>query len=87
MAQFGNPDLHFKLNNEPSVLVQKFHFFLEEKRLTDVTLTTAEGESLKAHRLVLASSSQYFEVFHSSFTKFSVDSNQKMFVYRTYLCF
>lgn len=61
MAQFGDPDVHFKWNNHQGDLVRKFHLLLEEERLVDVTLTVG-GQSLKAHRLILAASSQYFEV-------------------------
>ena len=62
MAQVGDPDFHLKSENHVSALVQKFHILLEKEKLVDVTLSTTEGQYLKAHRLVLLASSQYFEV-------------------------
>ena len=35
--------------------------FLKEEKMTNVTLT-AEGKMIKAHKLILAASSKFFEV-------------------------
>lgn len=35
--------------------------FLQDEKLTDVTLT-ADGKMVKAHKLILAAASKYFEV-------------------------
>jgi len=50
-----------KRDNHPTDLALKCHQLLQQEKYVDVTLA-AEGGSLKAHRLVLGSSSDYFEV-------------------------
>lgn len=59
-------------NNNP-----KIFSFLREEKLTNVTLT-AEGKMVKAHKLILAAASKYFEVniidgqVHAHFTNISL---------------
>lgn len=62
MTRVGDPDFHLKNNNHLSALAEEINFLYEDERLLDVTLSTAGGKSLKAHRLVLHAFSEYFEV-------------------------
>ena len=59
MARLEGPDiLHFKWANQRNVYAAKFHYLFEQERWVDVTLLSADGKSLKAHRLILSASSQ-----------------------------
>jgi len=55
------PFLRLKCENHSNGLVSKFFPLLQRKSFVDVSLA-ADGGILKAHRLVLSSSSEYFEV-------------------------
>lgn len=48
-------------NNHQSTLVSVFDTLLENGSLVDCTLA-AEGQSIKAHKVVLSACSPYFEV-------------------------
>ena len=45
-----------------SELVQNLASFLTEGVLHDVTLCSSEGKRIKAHRVILSASSEYFKV-------------------------
>ena len=45
-----------------SELVQSLASFLKEGVLQDVTLVASEGKRIRAHRVILAASSEYFKV-------------------------
>ena len=45
-----------------SELVQSLASFLTEGVLQDVTLVASEGKRIRAHRVILAASSEYFKV-------------------------
>lgn len=65
MARLDGPDiLHFKWANQRNVYASKFHHLFEQEKWVDVTLLSADGKFLKAHRLILSASSQYFEVIN-----------------------
>lgn len=53
---------HFKWENHPNGAFPKFHLLFQQRRFVDMTLVAAEGRTLKLHRLILSSCSQYFEV-------------------------
>ena len=53
-----------KWNNHRSTLFSVFDTLLEEESLVDVTLS-AEGQFLRAHRVILSACSPYFRVRHS----------------------
>ena len=46
-----------------SELVQSLASFLTEGVLQDVTLVASEGKRIRAHRVILAASSEYFKVW------------------------
>ena len=50
-----------KWNNHRSTLFSVFDTLLEEESLVDVTLS-AEGQFLRAHRVILSACSPYFRV-------------------------
>ena len=52
-----------KWNNHRSTLFSVFDTLLEEESLVDVTLS-AEGQFLRAHRVILSACSPYFRVRH-----------------------
>lgn len=55
-------------NNFQSNIVTSFEALLDKEEFVDVTLT-AEGKSLKAHRVLLSACSPYFrELFRVSYT-------------------
>ena len=56
-----NPNIILKRDNHPTDLALKCHQLLQQEKYVDVTLAVEEG-SLKAHRLVLSWSSDYFAV-------------------------
>ena len=62
-----------KWNNHRSTLFSVFDTLLEEESLVDVILS-AEGQFLKAHRVILSACSPYFRVRHSF--NFFKDMNQ-----------
>ena len=49
-------------DNHSSELVESLTTFLQTGALNDVTLCSAEGKKIKAHRLILAATSTYFRV-------------------------
>jgi len=55
------PLFRLKCENHSNSLVSKFFPLLQRESFIDVSLA-ADGGILKAHRLVLSSSSEYFEV-------------------------
>ena len=50
-----------KWNNHRSTILSVFDTLLEEESLVDVTLS-AEGQFLRAHRVILSACSPYFKV-------------------------
>lgn len=52
----------FKWNTHLSDIASKMHCMLERETLVDATLISAEGKSMKVHRLMLCASSKLFEV-------------------------
>ena len=50
-----------KWNNHQSTLISDFDSQLEQESLVDVTLS-AEGQFLRAHRVILSACSPYFKV-------------------------
>ena len=62
MTESEGSNYHFKWDNHPKEVFSKFHFLYQQKRFVDVVLIAAQGRTLKAHRLILSASSQYFEV-------------------------
>lgn len=62
MAIFDHTNMHLKCKNHYDIFVSKFHSLLEEDKFVDVTLVSAEGKIVKAHRLILSASSPYLEV-------------------------
>lgn len=55
-----------KWNNHNSTLLSVFDHLLEEESLVDCTLY-AEGQYLKAHKIILSACSPYLRVSHLSF--------------------
>ena len=49
-------------DHHSSELVERLTSFLEEGALQDVTLCSSEGKKIKAHRVILAATSNYFKV-------------------------
>lgn len=49
-----------KSNNFKKVLTYNFYDYLQKQKYCDVTLSV-EGNFLKAHKMILAASSKYFE--------------------------
>ena len=47
-----------------SELVQSLASFLTEGVLHDVTLCSSEGKRIRAHRVILSASSEYFKVYN-----------------------
>ena len=89
MARFGEPDyLHFKWESQQNVYASKFHYLFEQEKFVDVTLS-ADGQFLKAHRIILCASSQYFEVIHTFHLNILCRfySYKPLLCYRTFLCF
>lgn len=63
-----------KWNNHRATLFSVFDTLLEEESLVDVTLS-AEGQFLRAHRVILSACSPYFRVsYPNSFTDFMLKS-------------
>ncbi|RWS01852.1 protein bric-a-brac 2-like isoform X2 [Dinothrombium tinctorium] len=56
-----------KLNSHPSDLIQAFHQLYLDESLVDVTISCGGG-NLKAHKVVLSASSNYFKSIFMSFT-------------------
>jgi hypothetical protein len=52
-----------KWNNHHSTFMTVLHSLLKKEILVDVTLA-AEGQFIEAHKLVLSTCSEYFQVFH-----------------------
>ena len=66
MASTGGEQQQYclKWNNHRSTLFSVFDTLLEEESLVDVILS-AEGQFLKAHRVILSACSPYFRVSYS----------------------
>ena len=61
-------------------LVENINYLLNAGALHDVTLCSADGGKIKAHRLVLAATSTYFRV--SEYMNFSA-TDRNIIVYRS----
>lgn len=62
-AAAGEQQFCLKWNNHRSTILSVFDTLLEEESLVDVTLS-AEGQFLRAHRVILSACSPYFRVGH-----------------------
>ena len=65
----GNQKFCLRWNDYSSSMVTSFRHLREERSFTDVTISV-DGESLKAHKMVLSACSPYFKkllevMFHS----------------------
>ncbi len=61
MAVSAEQQYCLKWNNHDSTILSVFDALLEEESLVDVTLS-AEGQFLRAHRVILSACSPYFRV-------------------------
>jgi len=52
----------FKWNSHLPDITSKLHYMLARETLVDATLISAEGKSMKVHRLMLCAASKMFEV-------------------------
>ena len=60
LSEMGSEHYCLRWNNHQSNLLGVFSQLLEAESLVDVTLASAEGHSLRAHKVVLSACSSYF---------------------------
>ena len=70
LQDMSTPDVRYEWNNHTSVLRTNCQELMLNDTYSDVTLFTAEGNKIPAHKIILSNASRYFKVTFTLISNF-----------------